>query len=227
MSVFDKAKKKKAVKKSPKDSHPRLKPIFESGDQEVESDEFFDNIKQLEEKEKQKKAVEAKIKLLKSEISEPSVGAYLAEYEKIGRNPGTVMVESVKDGETGQFMLVTKDAYAKIDEERAEELEEMYGEEVYEELVEKTTEYSFDANVLEKHFDVISEALDGLDIPEEDKENLLKATEKYKIKSGAIDNLKSLTDKVNSDGDLDETSISEMFEEITPIIAMQKYQVIK
>ena len=60
-------------------------------------------------------------------------------------------------------------------------------EEFGEDIIQTVETYSFNTALLEKHYKKIQKALDKLDIPEEDKENLIILSEKKFVKKGSIE----------------------------------------
>jgi hypothetical protein len=79
------------------------------------------------------------------------------------------------------------------------------------EVVEKTTEYLFNQEILKKYIDPISEVLQSVtEIPEEDLTLLIEAKEVIAVKKGTIDTLANYGDQM-----------SDLFQAIVPIISMR------
>jgi len=205
-TLFDKAKKKTTTK-TKKDSHLRLNP------DSVDQEELFETIEEFEDVQTKAKKLKAREDLLKGQLREIGLEAYLKEYEDTRKNPGTVVIEAVNDKDVAQFMFVPSDRYITVKtEEQADELEEK----LEEGIVERETTYSFDSKMLEKYSEVISELIEkSEDIDDDDKGKLFIATEKYKVKSGTIDSLDNLGD------------VKEVFETLKPVVSLKNPQVIK
>lgn len=206
MNLFDKAKKapKKTAKK---DSHVRLQPSS------IEQDELFETIQEFEDVQTRGKKLKAREDLLKGQLREVGLDAYLEEYEESGKNPGTVVIEAMDGSDVAQYMFVPSDRYVTVrSEEQADELEEKLDSEG---LVERETTYSFDPKMLEKYAEVISSLIEQSDdIADNDKGKLFVATDKFKVKSGSIDSL-------NTYGD-----VKEVFETLKPVVSLKNPQVI-
>ena len=135
------------------------------------------------------------------------------EYEKTKKNPESVMiVQESEKGDTAQFMYVPTDKYISINEERAEELKEAYGEEI----VEEKTTFSFDNDMIEKYGEVLSNLIMSCDdISDSDKEKIIKASTAYSISKGTIDKMKFYG------------QIDEIMEEIKPVVSLKNVEVVK
>ena len=83
-------------------------------------------------------------------------------------------------------MVVVQDNYKSINEERASYLKETYGEDI----VDESTEFKFNNEVLERNQEVISELIETCDkISDRDKETLIMGVTKYSVKKGLIDSI--------------------------------------
>lgn len=143
---------------------------------------------------------------LDMEIRDSAKEAMIKLYNKSKKFPGTLKVVA-KDM---SMQFITSDRYKKVDEERAEELIELYGEEI----VEDDTKYSFNTAVLVKHMDHISELLMNSDkLSDEDKENLLESETTYAVKKGAIKELFSFKGV--------KTKVNNIIEDIQPIFSIK------
>jgi hypothetical protein len=78
---------------------------------------------------------------------------------KVGKNPGSVMLEQIVDEGHCSLMFVPTDKYITVTEERAEELRETYGEEI----VEEETTFAFDSLMIEKYGEVLSRLIEECD----------------------------------------------------------------
>lgn len=177
-SLFDKAKKTTSngskKKEVVRDSVTLSEKNFKGIGKRVQ------RLKQLRE---EAKAIKTELAMLDGDINGIAREEYLKLYEKKGANTGMFHILC----ENGvKFNVIPADAYGKVDEEKAEELAEKYGDDV----VEEKTVYSFNSEVLERNMDAISDLImNSKKISNEDKENLLVETTTYKIKSGMIDKL--------------------------------------
>ena len=205
MSLFTKAKKSETPKKtSAKDKKVRLV---------VEDSNFFSKVQTLEELQETMKSAKAKADLIPDELKDIAKDLWADEYEKTKKNPESVMiVQESESGDTAQFMYVPTDKYISINEERAEELKEAYGEEI----VEEKTTFSFDSEMVEKYGEVLSMLIENCDeIKESDREKIIKAVTTYSVAKGTIDKFKQYGD------------VTEMIETVKPVVAIKNVEIIK
>ena len=203
-SLFDKAKKSTPAKKtSAKDKKVRLV---------VEDPTFFEKVEKLEELQETLKSAKAKADLISDELKDIAKELWADEYEKTKRNPESVMIVQEVNGDTSQFLFVPTDKYITINEERAEELKEAYGEDI----VEEKTTFSFDNDMIEKYGEILSMMIENSDeISEVDKEKIIKAVTSYSVAKGTID-------KFNQYGE-----VVEMIETVKPVVAIKNVEIIK
>jgi hypothetical protein len=205
MSLFTKAKKTSAPKKtSAKDKKVRLV---------VEDSTFFEKVEKLEELQETLKSAKAKADLISDELKDIAKDKWAAQYESTKVNPESVMiVQENENGDTAQFMFVPTDKYISINEERAEELKEAYGEDI----VEEKTVFSFDSDMVEKYGEVLSMLIENCDeIEESDREKIIKAVTTYSVAKGTID-------KFNQYGE-----VVEMIETVKPVVSIKNVEIIK
>lgn len=201
--LFDKAKKAAPTKAKAKDEKTRIK---------IEDPTFYDKIEKLEQLQDLMKVSKAKSDMIADELKEIGKNEYSKLYEEKGRNPGSIMLEHVKDNNTAQMMYITSDKYITITGERAEELRETYGEEI----VEEKTIFSFDPDMIELYGEVISRLIEeSTEISESDKEKIIKATTSFTISKGVIDYLPKfgLVDQVIND--------------VKPVISLKNVEIVK
>jgi len=204
-SLFDKAKKSAPAKTTKaKDKKVRLV---------VEDANFFSKVQTLEELQETMKSAKAKADLISDELKDIAKELWADEYEKTKKNPESVMiVQENESGDTSQFMFVPTDKYISINEERAEELKEAYGEEI----VEEKTTFSFDNDMIEKYGEVLSMLIENCDeIKESDREKIIKAVTTYSVAKGTIDKFKEYGD------------VNEMLETVKPVVAIKNVEIIK
>jgi hypothetical protein len=130
-------------------------------------------------------------------IKEKATELYLAECKKNERNIGSFKL--------GDVTVSVQDRYAKLDEDIAAIVAENFPN-----VVEKTTEYLFNQEILRKYIEQISEALQKADIPEDELGSLIQAKEVIAVKKGTIDTLPTYGDRM-----------PDLFQAISPIISMR------
>lgn len=121
---------------------------------------------------------------LEEEIKGIGNKVFIEEYKNQKRRPDSFTIRGENGGE---FLLLVIDKYASVpDDTRAAELRKQFGEDV----VTTTKAYGFNAALLEKYMDQISEALSECDaIPEEIKGDLIEVVEKHAITKGSIERM--------------------------------------
>jgi len=204
-NLFTKAKKTSTPKKtSAKDKKVRLV---------VEDSKFFSKVQTLEELQETMKSAKAKADLISDELKDIAKELWADEYEKTKKNPESVMiVQENEKGDTASFMYVPSDKYISINEERAEELKEAYGEDI----VEEKTTFAFDSDMVEKYGEVLSMLIENCDeIKESDREKIIKAVTTYSVAKGTIDKFKQYGD------------VTEMLETVKPVVAIKNVEIIK
>jgi len=179
----------------------------------IEDPSFFDKIEKLEKLQDNLKRDKASADIISDELRDLGRQEWSNLYQSTSRNPGSVMLEHVNDsGDTSQLMFIPADNYIKINEERAEELRETFGEDI----VEEKTVYSFDADMIEKYGQVISELIENSDkIAEKDREKIIKAVTSFSIAKGTIDKLKTYGD------------VEQMIEAVRPIVSLKNVEIVK
>jgi len=203
-NLFAKAKKTAPAKTSKaKEQKVRLT---------VEDANFFSNVQKLEELQDQMKTAKAKADMISDEIRDVAKDAWLNQYQTTGKNPESVMICQENGEDVAQLMFVPTDKYITITQERAEELQETYGEEI----VEEETTFSFDATMIEKYGEILSRLIEESDeIKDTDKEKIIKATTKYSVAKGTIDKFATYGD------------VNEVMEAVKPVVALKNVEIIK
>lgn len=204
-NLFSKAKKAAPAKKvSAKDKKVRIV---------VEDPDFFEKVEKLEELQGTLKTAKAKADLISDELKDLAKDKWADLYEETNKNPESVMiVQDNEDGDTAQFMFVPTDKYITINEDRAEELKDTYGDDI----VEEKTTFSFDETMIEKYGEVLSELIENSDeIEDKDKDKIIKATTSYSVAKGTISKFKEYGEVV------------EMMETVKPVIAIKNVEIIK
>jgi hypothetical protein len=178
----------------------------------VEDVNFFDKVQKLEELNDVMKSTKAKADMISDEIRDVAKNAWLNQYDKTGKNPESVMICQENGEDVAQLMFVPTDRYITITPERAEELQETYGQEI----VEEETTFSFDSAMIEKYGEVLSQLIENCDgIKDTDKEKIIKATTKYSVAKGTID-------KFTTYGD-----VNEVMDAVKPVVALKNVEIIK
>ena len=204
-NLFAKAKKSAPAKTTKaKDQKVRIA---------IEDASFFDKVSKLEQLNDTMKSAKAKADMISDELRDLGKSEWAQLYEQTGKNPGSVMLEHVSSNDdTAQFMFVPTDKYITITAERAEELQETYGDEI----VEEKTVFSFDNDMIEKYGEILSRMIEeSSEIAEKDKEKIIKATTAYSVAKGTIDDFKKYGE------------VSEMIEMVKPVVALKNVEVIK
>jgi len=178
----------------------------------IEDEAFFNKIQKLEVLNDQMKVAKAKADMISDELRDLGKSEWAKLYDSTGKNPGSVMLEHVNaSDDVAQLMFVPSDKYITISPERAEELQETYGE-----IVEEETTFSFDSTMIEKYGEVLSRLIEESDeIKDADKEKIIKAVTKYSVAKGTID-------KFSTYGD-----VNEVMEAVKPVVSLKNVEVIK
>lgn len=202
-NLFNKAAKVAPAKKA-KDEKTRVR---------IDNPDFFQKVQRLEELNDVLKSTKAKADMISDEVRDISKSEWVKLYKETGKNPETIMVEAVNESDdTAQVMLIAMDKYITINEERAEELREAYGDEI----VEEETTFSFDPVMIEKYGEVLSRLIEESDeIDEKDKERIIKASTKISIAKGTIDKMAKYGD------------VEEVMEAVRPVVSLKNIEIIK
>ena len=147
----------------------------------VKGQDFAEKLsKFLEAKEQEKNAVAEK-KALEGDIKSLALEKFIELYTSMKRNPESIKIESEK-GDKVMFVVVKKYTGA-VDEDRAAELREKYGEG----FVTEKSEMIMDNALLNKYADKLEALIMGNDFMDEsEKENLFVQKVTYTIKDDAI-----------------------------------------
>jgi hypothetical protein len=203
-NLFAKAKSTATTKATDKkDSKVRVR---------IEDSEFFTKVQTLETLQDRMKSDKAKADMISDEIKDLGKEKWAELYQKSGRNPGSIMLEALNAEDTAQVMFVPSDKYITVSSERAEVLRDQFGEDIIE---EKTT-FSFDNDMIEKYGEVLSRLIEeSSEITEEDKGKIIKAVTAFSVSKGTIDVMKNYG------------NVSEVMNEVKPVIALKNVEVVK
>lgn len=205
-NLFSKAKKTAAKETpKPKDDKVRIK---------VEDAGFFDKIASIEKLQDVIKSSEAKVSMLADEVKDMGKKLWAKTYEKMGKNPGSVMLEARQGEDIAQVMILPSDKYITINADRADELRETYGNDI----VEESTTFAFDNEMVDKYGEVISTLIEmSDDIAEADKAKIIKAVTKFSVAKGTIDKFNVYS----------ENNVISVMEAVKPVVALKGAEVIK
>jgi len=172
MAVFGNKKvavKAPAVKKD-------LKPVAV-----VKGEDFADKLKKFNSIKEEIKDKTAEQKSIEGDIKSTCLDEYKKLYLGMKRNPESIKVESEK-GDKIMFMVVKKYTGA-VDEERATELREKYGET----FVEEKSELVMDNDLFNKYAEKLEEFFSSATfMTDDEKERLFVNKVTYNIKADAI-----------------------------------------
>lgn len=178
----------------------------------VEDANFFTKVQKLEELNDVMKSAKAKADMISDEIRDVAKDAWLKQYDKTGKNPESVMICQENGLDVAQLMFVPTDRYITINEARAEELRETYGDEI---VTEETT-FGFDSAMIEKYGEILSRLIEECDeITEKDKEKIITAKTTFTVAKGTIDNFTKYGD------------VNEVMEAVKPVVALKNVEIIK
>ena len=142
------------------------------------------------------------LKMIEGDIKTTGKELFIAEYLKYKNTPDNF---KIKDSTGNSCMLIVMDKYTIVDESKAAILGN------YDGLLAENVVYKFNAELVEKYGQVLSELiLNSADIDDIDKGNLITGEKSYSVAKGSIDRLMQFNDP------------KQVFELINPIIALKK-----
>jgi dihydroxyacetone kinase-like predicted kinase len=201
-NLFSKAKSTAPKSSAKKDEKVRIN---------LNDSDFFNKVSMLEMIQDRMKSDKAQADMLADEIKDLSKEEWIRLYEKTGKNPGSIFVESIMDGQTAQVMFVPSDKYITLNPDRAEVLMEKYGVDI----VEEKTTFSFDNDMIEKYGEILSNLImNSRDISEDDKERIIKASTSFSVAKGTIDKMKFYG------------PINEIMDEVKPVVALKNVEIV-
>ena len=178
----------------------------------VEDPTFFDKVQKLEVLNDQMKVAKAKADMISDEVREIAKDAWIKQYDKMGKNPESVLVVQERGEDTARIQFIPTDKYISINSARAEELRETYGEEI----VTEETSFGFDSSMIERYGEILSRLIEECDeIPTKDKEKIITAKTTFTVAKGTID-------KLGKYGD-----VSDVMENVKPVVMLKNIEVIK
>jgi len=142
------------------------------------------------------------LKMIEGDIKATGKELFMAEYLKYKNTPDNF---KIKDSTGNSCMLIVMDKYTIVDESKAAILGS------YDGLLAENVVYKFNAELVEKYGQVLSELiLNCPNIDDIDKGNLISGEKSYSVTKGSIDRLMQFSDP------------KQVFELINPIIALKK-----
>lgn len=147
----------------------------------VKGQDFAEKLARFNELKEEIKNLTAEQKSFEGDIKSAALDEYVKLYESMRRNPESIKVQSEK-GDKVMFMVVKKYTGA-VDEERATELREKYGNE----FVEEKSEVTFNNDLLNKYADKLEALIMSADfMTDDEKEELFVNKVTYNVKADAI-----------------------------------------
>lgn len=137
-----------------------------------------------------KKLIENKLKNNESKVQIAARAAFIAGFLEDG-NTETFIAKAERG--TAELMVIPQNAYANVNEARANELTTEYGPGI----ITKTTNFSFNPDLLRQYAEKINAAILATDIPHADKLALIQKTTSYSITDGTLTDLAKFGDKAH------------------------------
>lgn len=128
--------------------------------------------------------------MLEGDIKTSAMTAWCEAYESDKVRPESFVIQ---DARGGKVLFMATDKYSTVTEEKEAVIKQFCPD-----LVETTTEYGFDNEVLKRNIDAIGAAIMQAEISDEDKANLITVIEKTTVKKGAIERLGQYPARINS-----------------------------
>jgi hypothetical protein len=197
MAVFGKKVVATKGSETKKDTHQIAK---------VTGDAFADMLQKFVNIKDQIKTLTGQQKAIEGEIKAQSLEEYIKLYQSGKKNPESIKIESDK-GDRVMFIVMKKYS-GSVDEDRAIELREKYGET----FVEEKNEVIMDNALLEKYADKFEELFSNADfLTEDEKESLFVQKVTYNITPDAIDRA-YISGKGN---------VEELISDISPVLMLK------
>lgn len=195
-NLFEKAKK--AAKTTTKKSD-HLEVV-------IEDSNFQSELSRLAKINEKIATLSAEANILKGNVKDRGISEFEKLYEENKKFPGSLDIKAVDGSKSSSFLFITSDRYITIDEERAEELKDEYGDDI----VTEDTTFIMDSKLVAKHGKLLSKLINESEIPEHEAEKLISAVTKYSVTKGTVKEL----DKYKAD-------IPQILEDIQPIYSLK------
>ena len=135
---------------------------------------------------------------IQARVKNSAILEFTKLYQSLEEYPGSFIMKD----DVAQIMIVPSDKYIKINQEKAKELNTLFGEGITEEV--KT--YSTDAKLFAKYKDVLEELIQNSDkISAVDKDKFFTEKTEYQVKKGTISSLNENYDSVEFGSIISET----------------------
>jgi hypothetical protein len=209
-NLFAKAKTNAVVTKTTKKSDkPEVRVTTEffmaKGYKRAEAieraNEFNEQLAQWADLKQQEANIKAQAAVIEAEVKALGREAFISMFTETGKRPDNFLI--VTDGASAQF--IAQDNYLKLNETQAEELGGNYGEGI----VEESTVFNFNAELVNEFGGPISEMIEKSKLPQRVKDGLIIAQTTYKVAKGTID-------KLNQYGD-----VAEVYNAVQPIVQVK------
>lgn len=166
----------KAKEKAPKSDKKNDKLIVS-----VKGKEFDDMLSKIPDLESRIDQLTAELEVARGIVKEVGMNTFNDVYVKTGGYPGSFILASESEA---SIMFVPTDRYIKCDENRFNDLKDIYGDDV----VTEKTEFVMNPALLEKYGEILSDLIQNCDeIAEDDKSELFQAKVNYSVSKGAIE----------------------------------------
>jgi hypothetical protein len=179
-NLFTKAKDNGEVKSTTKKTV--IREEFKLTDKKI-----IDKFKRIKLLRSETKTMKSELTLIEADVNQVLREHFISEYLKTKTRPEAFRVIG---GDAGA-LATPADAYISVNEDLAESLKKKFGNGI---ITEKTV-YGFNAELLEKYQEVLSDLInDSKKIHKDDKEKLITAVTAYSITPGTIDKLLTYKD---------------------------------
>lgn len=174
----------------------------------IEGDEFAEALDTFAEANAEITELEVARDTNKSIVLEKAKEKFYSICNEKKTNIGSFIITSSKGG---RFMFCpTKKYTGTIDENKANLLKEDYGNNI---ITENTT-YEINGELLEKYGEQISKLIENSDLPNEVKENIIKAKTKFTIEKDTLDKIYTLALEKNK-------NIKDVVDDISPVFMIK------
>lgn len=169
---------KKAIEKQPEEKKKAGKIIVPV--------KLGDKLTQLSQVRDEMEVLKAKEALLSGDVRTFADEEFMKLYLKNKKRPESFIMQ---DETGGKILVIMQDKYTKLSESTEATIKEVYKDSVGE-ILEETTEYKLDAELVEKHGDKLSKAIMSIKgITDDEKERLIKGTSVTRVRKGIIEKL--------------------------------------
>jgi len=194
--MFTDIAQKATTKKTKKNDKPTIK---------INGDEFDANLKAFVNLKKQLDNIKTQFAMTQGYLKDVTLNRWYTLYKNNGSYPGSILVTS--DSEDS-FMFSPSDKYITLNDERAKELKNKYGDSI----VTEDVKFSFNPSLLNKYANILSDLIQNSpDISDDDKANLIIADKSISVSKGSIE--KALT--------IGKGNVDEFLSDIQPVYSLR------